>query len=171
MLLLTLQADESLYALDGGAWWRLCRESTFAGHPPCTGFLAGVFDYRAMIVPVIDLGPPLGSSPRRSLLSTRIVLVDSRPGERKPSRSSICARPWLLGIIAERVSDVVSIKPKGRILRGHAASHDSLPRFFVELDHEMAQLIVRDRVLDEPLRAAFFGAEKKERATSESVSV
>ena len=46
-------------------------------HAPC--FLAGVFDYRGKVVPVVDLGVLLGSESCRDQLSTRIILVNSHP--------------------------------------------------------------------------------------------
>jgi chemotaxis-related protein WspB len=160
MLLLTLQADESLYAVDVARVVEVVPRVNLRRLPHAPVCLAGVFDYRGIIVPVIDLGILLGSAPCRSLLSTRIVLVDSRPGE----QAAPGPRPWLLGIIAERVSDVVSVKPEG--VTSAAMQLPTAPYLgsIVELDHEMAQLIVIDRVLDESLRAAFFGAEDGEGA-------
>ncbi len=155
MLLLTLQADESLYAVDVARVVEVVPRVNLRRLPHAPVFLAGVFDYRGIIVPVIDLGTLLGSAPCRSLLSTRIVLVDSRPGE----QAAIGPRPWLLGIIAERVSDVVSVKPEGVISAAMQLPTAPYLGSIVELGHEMAQLIVIDRVLDESLRAAFFGAE------------
>jgi chemotaxis-related protein WspB len=162
MLLLTFQADASLYAVDVTRVVEVVPRVNLRRLPHAPAFLAGVFDYRGNIVPVIDLGTLLGSSACRNLLSTRIVLVDSRPGE----RAAIGPRPWLLGIIAERVSDVVSVKPEG--MKSAAMQLPTAPYLgsIVELDHEMAQLIVIDRVLDEPLRAAFFGEGEKEGAGS-----
>ena len=156
MLLLTLQADESLYAVDVARVVEVVPRVNLRRQPHAPVFLAGVFDYRGIIVPVIDLGTLLGSAPCRSLLSTRIVLVDSRPGE----QASSGPRPWLLGIIAERVSDVVSVKPEAVISAAMQLPTAPYLGSIVELDHEMAQLIVLDRVLDEPLRAAFFGSEE-----------
>jgi chemotaxis-related protein WspB len=157
MLLLTLQADESLYAVDVTRVVEVVPRVNLRRLPHAPDFLAGVFDYRGIVVPVIDLGTLLGSAACRSLLSTRIVLVDSRPPD---EQASIGPRPWLLGIIAERVSDVVSVKPEGVISAAMQLPTAPYLGSIVELGHEMAQLIVIDRVLDEPLRAAFFGDEE-----------
>ena len=156
MLLLTLQADENLYAVDVARVVEVVPRVNLRRQPHAPVSLAGVFDYRGIIVPVIDLGTLLGSAPCRSLLSTRIVLVDSRPAE----HASIGPRPWLLGIIAERVSDVISVKPEGVISAAMQLPTAPYLGSIVELGHEMAQLIVIDRVLDEPLRVAFFGDEE-----------
>jgi chemotaxis-related protein WspB len=136
MLLLTFQADESLYAVDVTRVVEVVPRVNLRRQPHAPVFLAGVFDYRGIIVPVIDLGTLLGSAPCRSLMSTRIVLVDSRPAE----RASIGPRPWLLGIIAERVSDVVAVKPEGVISAAMQLPTAPYLGSIVELDHEMAQL-------------------------------
>jgi chemotaxis-related protein WspB len=163
MLLLTLQADESLYAVDVARVVEVVPRVNLRRLPHAPVFLAGVFDYRGIIVPVLDLGTLLGSEPCQSLLSTRIVLVDCR---RTDEQSSIGPRPWLLGIIAERVSDVVSVKPEEVISAAMQLPTAPYLGSIVELGHEMAQLIVIDRVLDEPLRAAFFGDEERAGAGS-----
>ena len=157
MLLLTLQADESLYVVDVARVVEVVPRVNLRRLPHAPVFVAGVFDYRGNIVPVIDLGTLLGSEPCRSLLSTRIVLVDSR---RPDEQASISPRPWLLGIIAERVSDVVSVKPERVISAAMQLPTAPYLGSIVELGHEMAQLIVIDRLLEEPLRAAFFGEEE-----------
>ena len=48
--------------------------------PHAPAFLAGLLGYRGEVVPVIDLGLLLGSSPCPDRLSTRIILVKSAPG-------------------------------------------------------------------------------------------
>ena len=52
----TLQAAESLYAVDVDAVVEVVPRVEPAPAAPCAGFLAGVFDYRGVVVPVIDLG-------------------------------------------------------------------------------------------------------------------
>ena len=163
MLLLTFQAAESLYAVDVTRVVEVVPRVNLRRLPHAPDFLAGVFDYRGIIVPVIDLGILLGSAACRSLLSTRIVLVNSRSDE----HAAMGTRPWLLGIIAEGVSDVVSVKPEAVISAAIQLPTAPYLGSIVALDHEMAQLIVIDRLLDETLRAAFFGEEAATGAQSE----
>jgi chemotaxis-related protein WspB len=180
MLLLTFRAAESLYAVDVARVVEVVPRVDLRRLPHAPAFIAGVFDYRGTVVPVIDLAVLLGSEPCRHRLSTRIILVNGRPadhnqesrpggagehdrGEPKGQDATPEAhhrpeqRQWHLGLIAEQVSDVASITP------GHVISAAmQLPQApylgaIVEIGREMAQLIVVDRVLDESLRGAFFG--------------
>jgi chemotaxis signal transduction protein len=130
-------------------------------------------------VPVVDLGVLLGSESCRDRLSTRIILVNSRPdAPSQPGQSGETAgadqqdtaasagqqemqarenRPWLLGLIAEQVSDVSPVKPEQVISASIQLPQTPYLGAIVEIDHEMVQLIAVDRVLDEPLRSSFFG--------------
>ena len=134
MLLLTFEPTRACTRSMSRAWSRWCPGSTCAGYPMRRFSSPAMFDYRGIVVPVIDLGILLGSESLPDRLSTRIILVDSRPAA--PSRpgqpgeaagtgrqdtgrraeasrqSNLASAPWLLGIIAERVSDVVSVKPE-----------------------------------------------------------
>jgi chemotaxis-related protein WspB len=180
MLLLTFRAAENLYAIDVRRVVEVVPRINLRRLPHAPVFLAGVFDYRGAVVPVIDLGTLLGSESCRDRLSTRIILVDSRPaslaqpdqlGEpsRNDSEGAAAAtetRPveqprdqgrWLLGLIAEQVSDVSRIQAEQVI-----SSPIELPRTpylgaIVQIEREMAQLIAVNKVLDDSLRQSFFG--------------
>src|SRR4051794_7179766 len=82
MLLLTFRAAESFYAVDVSRVVEVVPRIDLRRLPHAPAFLAGVFDYRGMVVPVVDLGVLLGSESCADRLSTRIILVDSRPGDR-----------------------------------------------------------------------------------------
>jgi chemotaxis-related protein WspB len=182
MLLLTFRAAESLYAVDVARVVEVVPRIDLRRLPHAPAFLAGVFDYRGTVVPVIDLGILLGSEACRYRLSTRIILVNSRPADRNhqiepgKTREHDQAeesggnaarakeprpgdRPWLLGLIAEQVSDVSAIKPEQVISSAMQLPQSPYLGAIVEIDHAMAQLIEPDRILDESLRTAFFGGE------------
>jgi chemotaxis-related protein WspB len=180
MLLLTFRAAESLYTIDVARVVEVVPRVDLRRLPHAPGFLAGLFDYRGTVVPVVDLGILLGSESCRDRLSTRIILVDSRPGvpprqwqpgeivatdrqdEAAPSGSQHGEQPreqrrWLLGLIAEQVSDVSSVKPEQVISSSIQLPQAPYLGAIVEIDHEMVQLIAVDRVLDDSLRQSFFG--------------
>src|SRR4051812_36805940 len=133
MLLLTFRAAESPYAVDVARVVEVVPRIDLRRLPHAPAFLAGVFDYRGVVVPVVDLGVLLGAEGCADRLSTRIILVDSRPGDRRPragaaegrghepdesGRDEAPARGtredgrWLLGLVAEQVSDVSAVKPE-----------------------------------------------------------
>ena len=180
MLLLTFRAAENLYAIDVARVVEVVPRINLRRLPHAPGFLAGLFDYRGTVVPVVDLGVLLGSESCRDRLSTRIILVNSRPAApSRPGQPGEAAgadrqdtaatsgsqqgeqpreqRRWLLGLIAEQVSDVSSVKPEQVISSSIQLPQAPYLGAIVEIDHEMVQLIAVDRVLENPLRRSFFG--------------
>lgn len=66
--------------------------------PNTPGYFAGLFNYRGMIVPVIDLCQLIQGRPCEMRLSTRIILVDYLRDD---------DTPYVLGLMAERVTEAV----------------------------------------------------------------
>jgi chemotaxis-related protein WspB len=179
MLLLTFRAAESPYAVDVARVVEVVPRIDLRRLPHAPAFLAGVFDYRGMVVPVIDLGILLGSEACPYRLSTRIILVDSRPADRKghlaageahthgstePGRDVAPDvepipedRRWLLGLVAEQVSDVSAVRSEQVISSGMQLPQSPYLGAIVAIDREMVQLIEPERILDDSLRSSFFG--------------
>ena len=113
MLLLTFTAAGEPYALDAAGIVELVPHVGLRAIPHAPTHLAGLLFYRGGVVPVIDLGLLLGSSPCADRLSTRIILVKSPAGGQNRGDGSAGAyrEPRLLGLIAERVIDLVEIEP------------------------------------------------------------
>jgi chemotaxis-related protein WspB len=93
--------------------------------PHAPAFLAGFLGYRGQVVPVIDLGLLLGSTPCPDRLSTRMILVKGGSGGHnqgvghpdRPDGEAGAGRDTspdsgLLGLIAERVGDLTRIQPE-----------------------------------------------------------
>jgi chemotaxis-related protein WspB len=113
MLLLTFTAAGEPYGLNVAGVVELVPRVGLRVVPHAPAELAGLLEYRGGVVPVIDLGVLLGSSPCADRLSTRIILVKSPPGGQNrgeglpdPDRA-----PRLLGLIAEQVIDLVEVEP------------------------------------------------------------
>ena len=94
MLLLTFRAAENLYAIDVTRVVEVVPRVNLRRLPHAPHFLAGVFDYRGTVVPVIDLGVLLGSESCRDRLSTRTILVDTHPAACR-NQDSWARRPKL----------------------------------------------------------------------------
>jgi chemotaxis-related protein WspB len=71
--------------------------------PRAPEWVAGVFAYRGVVVPVIDLSALTFGQPAEARTSTRLVLVHYRPDEATPSR--------LLGLILEQATDTLRCNP------------------------------------------------------------
>ncbi|MCT7959303.1 chemotaxis protein CheW [Laspinema sp. D1] len=63
-------------------------------------YMAGLFNYRGSIVPVLDLCHLIRGSSSRSCLSTRIILVKYQQNHQNEQ---------LIGLMAERVTDTVNV--------------------------------------------------------------
>lgn len=83
--------------------------------PHTPDFFAGLFNYRGMIVPVIDLCQLIEKRPCEIRLSTRIILVDYHG---KSGNSHI------LGLMAERVTETIR-KPKDAFVFPGIRSEDA----------------------------------------------
>jgi chemotaxis-related protein WspB len=107
MLLLTFTVHGGPYALDVAGVIELVPRVELRAIPHAPAYLAGLLGYRGEVVPVIDLGLLLGSSPGADRLSTRIILVKSTPdGQNRKGDAGH------LGLIAERVIDLVEVTPE-----------------------------------------------------------
>ena len=66
-------------------------------------WVAGVFAYRGSVVPVIDLSALTFGKPAQARTSTRLVLVNYRPGA--------AVQAQLLGLILEQATDTLRCNP------------------------------------------------------------
>lgn len=82
--------------------------------PHAPDYFAGLFNYRGMIVPVIDLRRLIQKEPCDIRLSTRIILLDSV----KPDGT-----PAIFGMMAERVTEAVMKSSKALITSGITMSN------------------------------------------------
>lgn len=115
MLLLTFTVADEPYALDVGGVIELVPRVGLRAVPHAPAYLAGLLSYRGQVVPVIDLGLLLGSSPSADRLSTRIILVKSAAGGQnrgEEPRDEAAGEPRLIGLIAERVIDLLPVAPE-----------------------------------------------------------
>lgn len=143
MLLLTFRIREELYALDASGVVEVIPRVVPRTVPHAPAYLAGVFNYRGIIVPAVDLGILLNAGPCRSRLSTRIIIAGDTDS---PER--------LVGLIAESVSDV-------RPLAKHAATFPPIRRpdapylgSVVQVGDDLVQTILVEKLLPESLREA-----------------
>jgi chemotaxis-related protein WspB len=98
MLFLLFQLGQDRYALDTSRVAEVLPLVGITQIPQAPAGVAGLFNYRGVPVPVVDLSQLTMGRPAHSRLNTRIVLVhypDSSGGTR------------LLGLIAEKVTETV----------------------------------------------------------------
>lgn len=101
-LLLTFQIGSDSYATSIDSVIEIVPVVKFKTMPMAEPWVAGVFDYRGVATPVIDLCQVFEHRDARQSMSTRIVVVSypTGPNETQP-----------LGLIAERVTEAVRLAP------------------------------------------------------------
>ncbi len=107
MLLLTFTVSGEPYGVDVVDVIEVVPRVELRVVPHAPGFVAGLLSYRGKVVPVVDLGLLLGSSPSENRLSTRIILVKMAESRQNSGEED----PRLAGLIAEHVIDLTTIDP------------------------------------------------------------
>ena len=96
MVSLLFEVDGQRYGLDISHVLKVLPFVRLRRLPRAPDYVAGVFRYRGVMVPVIDLSQVIKGRPVDALLSTRIILV------RYPARSG---EDRVLGLLAEKATD------------------------------------------------------------------
>ena len=102
--------------------------------PEC---VAGLFNYRGMIVPVIDLRQYIHGTPCQLRMSTRIILVDYLKKDKTPG---------VFGIMAERITEAVNKPEKEFIPPGIVMQNAPYLGGILMENKEMIQFIDIDRL-------------------------
>lgn len=98
MLLLQFLAGGERYAIDIAQVVEVAPLVCLRKIPHAVRAVAGTFNYRGGVAPVLDVTDILTGEPSRHLMSTRIILVDY-PGDD--------GRSHILGLLAESVTEIV----------------------------------------------------------------
>jgi chemotaxis-related protein WspB len=153
MLYLLFQIRDDRYCLQVSRVIEVVPMVLFKPVPHAPDYVSGLFNYRGTVVPVIDLSALLTSERSRSLLSTRIILVDYSGGG---------GTHHVLGLLAEHVTETISPKeedfqPPGIEVEG--------TRFLGEVlfsDDGMIQRVDVEKLLPQSLREYLFAGGKGE---------
>ncbi len=99
MLMLLFYVGEDLYALDSSQVIEIIPKVILRKIHHAPDYIAGLFNYRGAIIPVIDLCHLIQGKPSRSYLSTRIIMVNYVDKEHNKR---------YLGLMAERVTETLN---------------------------------------------------------------
>ena len=99
MLMLLFYAGNNLYAIESSKVVEVIPRVGLRKVNHLPEYVAGLFNYRGTIVPVIDLCHLIQGNPSRSYLSTRIVMVNY------PVKDNTLR---YLGLMAERVTETLN---------------------------------------------------------------
>lgn len=98
MLMLVFYIDKNLYAIESSRVVEVIPRLTYRAVHHVPDYVAGVFNYRGNIVPVIDLCRLIRGTPSKEFLSTRVMMV---------SYSQLDGGTRYVGLMAERVIEAV----------------------------------------------------------------
>lgn len=101
MLYIQFQIGEQLYALNTDEIIEIVPWVNFHLIPGAPDYIAGVFNYRGQIVPVLDITKLTINKPAKRRLNTRIALVNF-PINQKETR--------IIGIMGEKMADTIDIQ-------------------------------------------------------------
>ena len=102
MLLLVFQLGSSRFALDARAVSEVAPYARLEPIVHAPAYVAGLFDYRGELVPVVDLRHLVQDEPCTRHMTSRIMLVDyPLPGDEHR----------LLGLLAEQVTETIKLNP------------------------------------------------------------
>lgn len=103
MLYILFRLGDERYALEATRVIEVVPRLPLRPQPGTPDFIAGVFNFRGRIVPVLDLGTLTLGVPCAAQLSTRIILIDYtlKSGVKR-----------VLGLTAEAVTDAVNREPQ-----------------------------------------------------------
>lgn len=106
MLMLLFYVGDDLYALDSSQVVEVIPRVILRKIHHAPGYVAGLFNYRGAIVPVIDLCHLIQGNTSRSYLSTRIIMVNYLTKENTNR---------YFGLMAERVTETLK-KPDSSLI-------------------------------------------------------
>ncbi len=154
MLFLLLTVDGKRYALESQKVVEVLPLVFLETLPHSPEYIAGIFNYRGQIVPVLDLCQLIRDKPCCEHFSTRIILV--KHGSDGGENSSELLKDSVFGLMAERVTETLQ-KSETEFMDANIQI-DAVPYLdkMIVQDKEMIQCIHLDYLLSKVERVHFF---------------
>ena len=156
MLFILFHLGNDRYALDSRQVIEVVPMVILKRLPNAPNYVGGLFRYRGVVVPVIDLCALIRNAPCSRLLSSRIVLV-SYPGSD--------GRKHVLGLMAERIVETLTACEADLAPSGIDLNESPYLGKIICREQEMIQCIRIEHLLPDSLRSTLFqdgGDEKAE---------
>jgi chemotaxis-related protein WspB len=133
MLMLLFYVGDDRYSLDSRRVVEVVPTVTLKKIHQAPEYIAGLFNYRGHLVPVIDLCHLIQGTHCRAYLSTRIVIVNCQSQDASADGHS--QKPQILGLMAERVTETLN-KPESEFIS---------PAIKVDASPYLGEIITDDR--------------------------
>lgn len=147
MLMLLLNIGNERYAIESRQVIEVIPLVVLKSLPHQPEHIAGVFNYRGRIVPVIDLCQLMRGKPSSEYLSTRIVLVNYWG-----SNNTELQAPYILGLMTEQVVETL-----------HQSESEFVdPNIQIDTAPYLGKMIVDDRGMIQCLRIEYLLSEAQQ---------
>jgi chemotaxis-related protein WspB len=146
MLYVTFHLGQTRFVIDAGKVTQVVARVPLRVLPLTEPYVAGLLDFRGTLLVVVDLSTRLFGTHCAENLSTRIIIVRIKHGDREVP----------MGLIAEhvtRLSHAEAALPEDKI---ETVPEDDCLGRIVRIDGSPVQRIEVDRILSEPLRRQIF---------------
>jgi len=147
MLFLLFHIGKDCYALDASQVVEVLPHMEIRAIPQAHRGVAGIFNYRGTLAPVIDLSELVMGQPAAKKLGTRIILINypDKNGEKRP-----------LGLIAERATE--TMKRDGKDFAAPGVTNKATPYLgpVVQDERGLIQWVEVDKLLSDSLRDSLF---------------
>ncbi len=150
VMLLIFSVGEDRYGLDVAHVVEVIPCIPLKSLPRAPDYVAGMFNYRNVAVPVIDVSALISGAPARRFLSTRIILVNypAANGSRH-----------VLGLIAEHVTETVKYDRSSFIASRVGVQDGEFLGALAMDDKGMVQCLEIEKLLPADMREVLFRAE------------
>lgn len=161
MLFLLFHTSKDLFAIDASSVVEVIPRVSLTKIQHVPDYVAGLFNYRSAIVPVIDLCHLIQNAPSRSLLSTRIILVQHPYQQHNPALK-------YLGLMAERVTETLNIDVSE--IRSSSVRAEEAPYLngTIVHEHRIIQCVQLERLFSDRQHAHLLMGEQTEPILSET---
>lgn len=149
MLLLLFRIGDERYGLDASQVVEVVPLVCLKRIPQVPGYIAGLFDYRGLPVPVIDFCHLGGEQTCKLCMTTRIIMVNY--GQDTGHRQ-------MLGLLAEQVTETVKQDPKALITSDLSIGEAPWLGDRVKDSEGMLQLIDIGGLLPKTVQTSLFNA-------------
>ncbi|SMF33199.1 chemotaxis protein CheW [Desulfovibrio gilichinskyi] len=157
MLVLTFQIGQYAYGLEARLVAEVVPPTVYKELPRSPEYIKGIFNYRGIITPVVDLSILATDKPCKPLMSTRVIvldLADLDPAEERGKK--------FLGMIAENITETVKISDSDFESSGLDIPDAPWLGRVARVAGGMLQLIKPGKLLSDELRTVLFSKEEIE---------
>ena len=137
MLVLLFYLGDTMYTMKCDRVREVAPIVKLKAAPHAPDYVAGLFNYRGVIVPVIDLRRLIQGQPCQMRMSTRVILVDYLKDDNTP---------YILGLMAERVTETARRDESAFLSPGLRMKEAPYLGSLMMEDKEMIQYVDLDRL-------------------------